>query len=333
MNTFDSINAWWENSPTERYWMEASRATSIGERLQGTQLRMDGSRSPFLTLLTFVQPGDHVLHWSKEMQSIIGTSVVAKPAISVPNTAANVSAHERWLWSVSLNQFAILEVPITIGHLRAKVAEVSAVAESLLQTFGAPTYFPFSYPKSKQLMLPKDGYMTKFPASLVDLFPSLRAHLGRHSVDPEPSSSAGFEPNPIVRRALERQSVEQASRHYQELGYKVQDVGTVAPFDLLVSKGDEVRHVEVKGTSGLARAVVLTAGEVAHAHCFQPTDLFIVEQIQCIVHKDGAAVTLPGSASVVSGWKPEIAALEPISFKYQLPYADTSTDDVARTSL
>ncbi len=58
-----------------------------------------------------------------------------------------------------------------------------------------------------------------------------------------------------------------------ELGYEVENVGAFESFDLLVTNLSELRHVEVKGSSGSVNTDELTDGEVRNAHRHQPSDL------------------------------------------------------------
>jgi len=54
-----------------------------------------------------------------------------------------------------------------------------------------------------------------------------------------------------------------ASAWFRKAGYDVEDVHSGRPYDLLCTKGSEVKYVEVKGTLSGGKRVILTAGEVS----------------------------------------------------------------------
>lgn len=124
----------------------------------------------------------------------------------------------------------------------------------------------------------------------------------------------------VVRAAIEKHAGAIAEQVYVGLGYRVDYVGTFRSYDLhLVHRetGEE-RHVEVKGSSGGASTVELTAGEVNHAREFQPTDLFVVSSIGW--RRNGMEVeTSGGTATRYSDWTPAEKALTPVRYRYQVP--------------
>ncbi len=56
--------------------------------------------------------------------------------------------------------------------------------------------------------------------------------------------------------------MDQAEKEFKNRGYEVKNVSKNRPYDLLCSKSDEVKYVEVKGTQSNGLDIVLTAGEV-----------------------------------------------------------------------
>lgn len=81
----------------------------------------------------------------------------------------------------------------------------------------------------------------------------------------------GVAPDADRRRAIEDRAVEVAKRWYRTNGWSFEDrslrnpdtYGT--PYDLECRKGDDVRHVEVKGTTRAGAVVLLSANERRHA--------------------------------------------------------------------
>lgn len=91
--------------------------------------------------------------------------------------------------------------------------------------------------------------------------------------------SAGFQSNSKIRRAVELQAMDRTVKEFRNRGYDVKDISKKSPYDLLCSKADVKKYVEVKGTQGRGLEIILTAGEVR----------FIRENkancVLCVVHE------------------------------------------------
>ena len=91
-------------------------------------------------------------------------------------------------------------------------------------------------------------------------------------IDPSPSSQSpttgtsgqGFGLSQAERRAVELRAMQVARALYEGAGWDVIDKSSSQPFDLLATKGDSKRFIEVKGTTGEGLSIVLTHGEVNH---------------------------------------------------------------------
>ena len=68
-----------------------------------------------------------------------------------------------------------------------------------------------------------------------------------HHIDEIDCQGTGYEPDAKKRKAIEHYAVKRARNVYENDGYKVIEKGK--PYDLHCTKGDEVLHVEVKGSS------------------------------------------------------------------------------------
>ncbi|MFI7440570.1 protein NO VEIN domain-containing protein [Nonomuraea indica] len=129
---------------------------------------------------------------------------------------------------------------------------------------------------------------------------------------------AGYIADAEVRRAIEQQAVRQAVDLYHQEGYEVDDVGLIKPYDLHATRGDEVVHVEVKGSSQTADSVELTINEVEHAYA-AVTDLVVVDAIAYTRLDDGTVQTRDGRVRRWSSWSPAEADLSATRFRYCLP--------------
>jgi hypothetical protein len=100
-----------------------------------------------------------------------------------------------------------------------------------------------------------------------DAFPTTAAHSEKLSnlidrIEGEIETSAGFQPNAKIRRVVEQHAMQRAAKEFRKRGYDVKDVSKRKPFDLLCTKANEKKYVEVKGTQGRGSEIILTAGEV-----------------------------------------------------------------------
>lgn len=129
---------------------------------------------------------------------------------------------------------------------------------------------------------------------------------------------AGFCADPILKKAIEMQAVRQAIVHYEAAGYSVEDVGAFRSYDLLAIRGDEERHIEVKGSQGYVQKVILTRNEVKHANDYGLTDLVVVADIPWERHLDGSITSDDGTMSVYPDWRPSPENLKPLSYEYFL---------------
>jgi Protein NO VEIN, C-terminal len=103
----------------------------------------------------------------------------------------------------------------------------------------------------------------------------------------------------------------------------VEDVGATRSYDLHATRGDEVLHIEVKGSTQAADSVELTVNEVTHARQ-DNTDLVVVDQITYVRLDDGTIHGTDGRMRLWSTWQPAKPDLDPTRFRYRLP-PDTPT--------
>ena len=319
---------WWDQDPSQRYWMELVNVDTWGSEL----IAPDTSR---YDLMHDVRIGDVVLHWvgknnpMRFKSGMYGTSRVAgklqsragdwfgKPANTIPLTGYTSLKNPYLLTDLrSEHQGDILDLKKQLDH---EYAEQS----------GFTMYFPFQEHPTSGLK-PNQGYLFKMPREIVEAVPGLLPDSDWGGFDspvvaPPVNGQngvrqryAGFCADPILKKAIEVQAVEQAIAHYRGSGYEVDDVGAHESFDLLVTKGDDVRHIEVKGSAAYIEKIILTRNEVDHANSFSCTDLVVVAEIQWERHLDGSITTGNGSMSVYPDWKPSPENLKPLSYQYFL---------------
>lgn len=131
------------------------------------------------------------------------------------------------------------------------------------------------------------------------------------------AKSQGFMLDSELRARLEEYSMASATRHFESLGYSVEDHSKNHPYDLKCVRKQETLYVEVKGTQTDGKGIILTSGEAEfnRRHSKQMA-LFVLHSIQ--VSKDRKKLS-NGVSVIIHPWIVEQAALSPLSYKYAVP--------------
>lgn len=137
-----------------------------------------------------------------------------------------------------------------------------------------------------------------------------------HGIENEIERSAGFQPNAKIRKAVEHHAMQRAEAEFRHRGYNVKDVSKHKPFDLLCTRANEKKYVEVKGTQGSGSEIVLTAGEVKFIQnntvsCV----LCVVQHIRVAGKKQPKAEG--GSLNITQPFDLGSGSLEPLAFKFR----------------
>lgn len=133
----------------------------------------------------------------------------------------------------------------------------------------------------------------------------------------ERSEGQGYESFTESRKAIEDHAMQKASTYYERRGWRVTDVSARRSYDLLCKRGNEVLHVEVKGTTSRGEKVLLTRNEVEHAEgTFPHVALFIVAGIRVTGTPPRAS---GGRSRNIEPWNVSSGELKPLAFEYQPP--------------
>lgn len=336
-----AINAWWEGLPEERYWIEVTDRESLGSNLIAPKLASNGKETPSYTLVSYVQPGDVVLHWWKrpgEEPAIVGSStVVGDPESSRLTWQAHGTVGRSQpgpktspAWEAPLADFEELDEPITLADLRELEPELRRIRDELTAQTNGAIYFPYAF-SDKRPLRTTQGYLLKFPTAVVDLIPALSTVRASTPLPPpgddrpprRGTRRLGRQSNPIVRKAVERHAVDWALAHFSEIGYLVEDVGDTESFDIFaVGPMNDELHIEVKGSTTESIAIELTDGEVKHWGPEYERVLMVVDRIICEIDSEGTVITAGGRARVWRNWDIDTDALEPTRYRYTLPGDD-----------
>jgi hypothetical protein len=147
----------------------------------------------------------------------------------------------------------------------------------------------------------------------------LLREFGLDKVESEPTStSQGFGLTAIEKKVVEMHAVRLAIDHLLSLGYsEIEDVGEKESFDILAKSSDKHLSVEVKGSTGSAKSVILTNNEVNfQIEAYPMNGLFIVSNIELIRGEQISAQG--GDIKFISPWLIDENELKPISFEYRV---------------
>ena len=101
--------------------------------------------------------------------------------------------------------------------------------------------------------------------------------------------------------------------------WDVEDVHGTESYGLICRRGDEIKHVEVKGTTTDGAEVILTPNEVRHAQENLYTALFVHSNITIEHHAEDGAITATGRTHhSYDPWHLDEGRLTPLGFRYQV---------------
>lgn len=304
-----------------------------------------------------MQPGDVVVHYDARREAIVGVSVAARLAEPAPvywvargSYARRAGEQARWLpgLRIELDSYRQLKPSVTLGEIRLHKDDLLALRERIqARAHGRAIFFPWI--PYQDTLRSFQRYLVKMPQQAISLFPQLRVTVNQAEAQPSelevppPVGEAeeavndaagkvarrgrgqGFQLDQQAKAAIEAHAMNLATEHYS-LGWAVEDVHGRESHDLICYRGDEVKHVEVKGTTTDGAEVILTPNEVRHAQDYPGTALFVVSNIVLERAEDGAVIAAGGQRHCYDPWRLDEEALTPVGFRYQVP---ASQDPIA----
>jgi hypothetical protein len=120
-----------------------------------------------------------------------------------------------------------------------------------------------------------------------------------------------------ARKMVELTAMAKARDWLTDEGFEFEDVSAKESCDFRASRDGEEWVIEVKGTTGGPRSVLLTPNEVALHRTAPPWNaLLVVHGIA--LSDDGLSIVHQGELVVFSPWSIEDDRLSPVAFEYQL---------------
>jgi hypothetical protein len=341
---------WWQRDPSENVWMEITRRDDIGADLKAPSVARGGAATASYVLVPLVQPGDIVVHYDSRLEAVIGASVAVSDAEPAPiywvargTYARRAGEQPRWLpgLRVTLNHYRQLEPPVTLAEIRRNKDALLALRGRIQAgANGQAIYFPWI--PYQDTLRTFQSYLVKMPREALRLFPQLDAMVNQAhgqasrlvpaSVTEQAEEAVkdaagkiarrgrgqGFQLDQQVKVAVEALAMNLATEFYSK-AWVVEDVHGTQSYDLICRRGDEVKHVEVKGTTTDGTEVILTPNEVRHAREHPCTALFVVSNIIVERAEDGAIIATGGKRQLHDPWRLDDGTLTPLGFRYQVP--------------
>ncbi|WP_405903161.1 DUF3578 domain-containing protein [Streptomyces sp. NBC_00656] len=146
-------------------------------------------------------------------------------------------------------------------------------------------------------------------------------------------SGQGFRLTAAERRAIERRSVHVATHFFEAQGWSVKDVGDRESFDLLLRRGEERLHAEIKGTTSAGNDVILTRAEVEKQRRYYPANALVVVHSIVLDRTEEEPVASGGVLHCLSPWLIADEDLTVISYAYRTQVSGGTTGQTEETPL
>lgn len=129
--------------------------------------------------------------------------------------------------------------------------------------------------------------------------------------------NSGFQSNPKIRRAVEKYAMSKAQQALEEEGFK--DFEPTADFkcyDYTCKKDGELFYVEVKGTQGSGKSIILTKNEVEHANYYQQNSIAVVVYGIQVSRVGRTYRSSGGKVRIHRPWDLDSGTLEAIQYRW-----------------
>ena len=175
------INAWWEEIPSERFWLGVTGHDGRGELLAAPCGAKHSTPTWAHPLITHVKDGDAVFHYGEAQQAIVAWSIsrgrVQKKELAWPRRAQGPDSERaaprlRTSWAIDLERSTPLDSVVPLDQIARIQWELFPALRAFEDKVGEPLYYPFAMgsPSGTRLLA---GHVFKLPALFVECFPAL----------------------------------------------------------------------------------------------------------------------------------------------------------------
>jgi hypothetical protein len=128
--------------------------------------------------------------------------------------------------------------------------------------------------------------------------------------------AAGFQSNPLIRKAVELFAMRRAQSTLAANGYeRVEDTSKFKPYDFVCERDGQKYFIEVKGTQTSGDTLILTRGEVEHING-NPNTCVLVLVHSLRVSANGKVDVRGGTVKLIEGWRLNPADLNPVQYQW-----------------
>jgi hypothetical protein len=195
----DALLGWWSGNVDERYWMEITNRPDIGRNLNAPLLDKNGEVYWGYEFVEAVRPGDVVFHYDTTKSAIVGYSyAVGSPwrdnvVWAARGTASRKAGIEPRLQRgryLGLEGFTAVEPALSLSELIEQRELVLGLRDRLEARYKGQT-LAFPVIPCRDGLRAFQGYLAKFPAELVAMFPQLVPSGGGKKTGNDASASIG----------------------------------------------------------------------------------------------------------------------------------------------
>jgi predicted RNA-binding protein with PUA-like domain len=278
----------------------------------------DSQATMWLTAGSHLAPGDRVAIYKFKGQETERGVVAFGEVLTSPELLADTE-DPYWEPGAEAQREAALRVRVRYVAapnlpLWVDTARTSVVNELAITRVRGGTVYRVTPDQWQRLVAEAGGWPAIDSDGVADARIAIEAIAGK-------PSGQRFRASEAERTAIEMRAVAVATEHFEQEGWAVEDVSRNESFDLRCTRGDDVRRVEVKGTTSSGEVVPITVGEVDTARAHPTAACFAIVTAIKLTRASSTAepVASEGVLRVIFPWAVDQDALAPLGWAYTVP--------------
>lgn len=255
-----------------------------------------------------IEPGDRVFLFALGAQAgIVGTGWAASRVFQKPHWQEGNTGDANYVL-VDWDTLTPVEGRLDRAHLKTVLPDVAADWEP---RSGGVT---LTHPEVKALA----SEWAKHTGN-ADAGATHRGGSGADDSDEARPGGQGTLQDAERRKKIEDAAQDRLTRHYEDLGYDVEDVRYKGPYDAIATRHGETLYLEAKGTTTPGDTVIVTRNEVAWAR--NHPDQCVIGIWAGIQFNPEGSVAPEAGTFTVHPWDPNTGALTPRDHDWTPPVA------------
>ncbi len=171
------VNAWWENAPAERYWLDVTQRDERDGFLACPRSAGRNGSTWVHRLITYVRGGDVVFRYDDSRRAIVGWAIshgrVERHdlAWSSPGTGGAPGATSRTVpsWGIRLREATLLDESVPLHEIARTQWDLFPTLRAMEDAADTTLHYPFEM-GNRESTRPIAGYVFKLPAVFVRSF-------------------------------------------------------------------------------------------------------------------------------------------------------------------